>query len=215
MRSPRTRLAAPAMLLPALSLLLVACQPQATQAPTTPAAAAPAAPAAAPVDLVARGEYLVRIAGCNDCYTAAYAEKQGKVPKEQWLTGSPLGFHGPWGTTYASNLRLRMQNFSEDEWLAYSANLRTRPIMPDFAVRDMTEEDRRALYRFIRGLGPARFASAGGAAPAPDPSLAAYGPGAATSPGRRGGRARTQRSLKPVPGRVGRAASKAYNFGTL
>ena len=45
MRSPRTRLAAPAMLLPALSLLLVACQPQATQAPTTPAAAAPAAPA--------------------------------------------------------------------------------------------------------------------------------------------------------------------------
>ena len=53
------------------------------------------------------------------------------------------------------NLRLRMQNFSEDEWLAYSANLRTRPIMPDFAVRDMTEEDRRALYRFIRGLGPA------------------------------------------------------------
>ena len=48
-----------------------------------------------------------------------------------------------------------MQNFSEDEWLAYSANLRTRPIMPDFAVRDMTEEDRRALYRFIRGLGPA------------------------------------------------------------
>ena len=77
------------------------------------------------------------------------------MPKEQWLTGSPLGFHGPWGTTYASNLRLRMQNFSEDEWLAYSANLRTRPIMPDFAVRDMTEEDRRALYRFIRGLGPA------------------------------------------------------------
>ena len=155
MRSLRTRLAAPAMLLPALSLLLVACQPQATQATTTPAAAAPAAPAAAPVDLVARGEYLVRIAGCNDCHTAAYAEKQGKVPKEQWLTGSPLGFHGPWGTTYASNLRLRMQNFSEDEWLAYSANLRTRPIMPDFAVRDMTEEDRRALYRFIRGLGPA------------------------------------------------------------
>ena len=155
MRSLCTRLAVPATLLPALSLLLVACQPQATQAPTTPAAAAQAAPAAAPVDLVARGEYLVRIAGCNDCHTAAYAENQGKVPKEQWLTGSPLGFHGPWGTTYASNLRLRMQDFSEDEWLAYSANLRTRPIMPDFAVRDMTEEDRRALYRFIRGLGPA------------------------------------------------------------
>ena len=172
MRSPRTRLAVPATLLPALSLLLVACQPQATQAPTTsPAAAATAAPAAAPVDLVARGEYLVRIAGCNDCHTAAYAENQGKVPKEQWLTGSPLGFHGPWGTTYASNLRLRMQDFSEDEWLAYSANLRTRPIMPDFAVRDMTEEDRRALYRFIRGLGPAGSPAPAALPPGQTPAL--------------------------------------------
>ena len=128
------------------------------------ACSAPAAPettAAKPAglsseaELLARGEYLVRIAGCNDCHTPAYAENQGKVPKEHWLTGSPLGFNGPWGTTYPTNLRLRMQDFSEDEWLAYSANLRTRPLMPDFAVRDMTEDDRRALYRFIHGLGPA------------------------------------------------------------
>jgi hypothetical protein len=42
----------------------------------------------------------------------------------------------------------------EAQWLEYSANLRTRPIMPDFAVRAMTEEDRRAIYRFVRSLGP-------------------------------------------------------------
>ncbi|WP_372014709.1 cytochrome C [Pseudoxanthomonas sp. 10H] len=138
-----------AALLPAV---LAACQRDADGA----SGAAIAAPAAPPgVDLVARGEYLVRVAGCNDCHTPAYAQSQGNVPKDQWLVGSPLGFHGPWGTTYATNLRLRMQDFSEAQWLAYSANLRTRPIMPDFAVRDMTEEDRRALYRFIRGLGPA------------------------------------------------------------
>ena len=76
---------------------------------------------------------LVRIAGCNDCHTPAYGERGGEVPREEWLVGSPVGFSGPWGTTYASNLRLRMQDFSEDEWLAYSANLRTRPLMPDFA----------------------------------------------------------------------------------
>ena len=139
--------------LPVVPLLLAACQPAATTAPTPPPAPAPAA---ATVDLVARGEYLVRIAGCNDCHTAGYAEQQGQLPKEQWLTGSaPLGFQGPWGTTFASNLRLRMQDLSEEQWLEYSAHLRTRPIMPDFAVRDMSEEDRRALYRFIRSLGPA------------------------------------------------------------
>ncbi|KAF1691186.1 cytochrome C [Pseudoxanthomonas koreensis] len=132
-----------------------ACQPAATA--TVPVAAATPAAAAAPaVDLVARGEYLVRIAGCNDCHTAGYAERQGQVPKEQWLTGSaPLGYNGPWGTTYATNLRLRMQEMDEAQWLEYSAHLRARPIMPDFALREMTEEDRRALYRFIRGLGPA------------------------------------------------------------
>jgi mono/diheme cytochrome c family protein len=141
-------------LLPVLPLLLAACQPAADTAPTAPAAQVTATASAD--DLLARGEYLVRIAGCNDCHTAGYAERQGQVPREEWLTGSaPLGFQGPWGTTFASNLRLRMHELSEDQWLEYSAHLRTRPIMPDFAVRDMSEEDRRALYRFIHSLGPA------------------------------------------------------------
>jgi len=139
---PRTRLAL------SLPLLLAACQ-MTTQAPA-PVAAAPA------IDLVARGEYLVRMAGCNDCHTPGYGARAGDVPREQWLTGSaPMGFAGPWGTTYASNLRLRMQDFSEEQWLEYSAHLQTRPLMPWYELRAMTEEDRRALYRFIRSLGPA------------------------------------------------------------
>ncbi len=114
------------------------------------------AAAAAPSDaeLLARGEYLVRIAGCNDCHTAAYAERQGEVDKAEWLMGSPLGYRGPWGTTYAANLRSRLAKMDEAQWLDYSAKLRTRPLMPDFALRAMSEEDRRALYRFIRSLGP-------------------------------------------------------------
>lgn len=48
-----------------------------------------------------------------------------------------------------------MQDMSEAQWLEYSAHLRARPIMPDFALRAMSEDDRRALYHFIRGLGPA------------------------------------------------------------
>ena len=116
------------------------------------AAVAVAAPA---VDLVARGEYLVKTTGCNDCHTAGYAEQQGIVDKAQWLAGSPLGYSGPWGTTYAANLRLRLQEMDEAQWLEHSATLRTRPIMPDFSLRAMSEEDRRAIYRFVRSLGPA------------------------------------------------------------
>src|SRR5262245_19163636 len=63
-----------------------------------------------------RGRYLVSIAGCNDCHTPGYAMSGGKVPEKQWLTGDQLGWQGPWGTTYPSNLRLYMQIVSEAEW---------------------------------------------------------------------------------------------------
>lgn len=139
---------APAVLL----LLLPACQRAPDAAAVAPAALASAATAAEP-DLIARGEYLVRISGCNDCHTAGYPEAQGNIEKAQWLTGSPVGFRGPWGTTYAANLRMKLADMDEAQWLDYSGKLRTRPMMPDFAVRAMSEDDRRALYRFIRSLG--------------------------------------------------------------
>lgn len=140
---PRTLLAA------LLLALLSACTAPARQTTTAPPAAANQE-----ADLVARGEYLVRIAGCNDCHTPAYGERSGDVPRETWLTGSPLGFSGPWGTTYPANLRLKAAEMDEAGWLQYTGTLHTRPLMPDYNVRDMTEEDRRALYRFIRSLGP-------------------------------------------------------------
>lgn len=141
-------------------LMLGGCQARAGK-PDATAVSAAAAKVETASEVVARGEYLVRVGGCNDCHTAGYAERQGEVPTTQWLTGSPLGYHGPWGTTYASNLRLRMQEMTEAQWLAYSGSLRTRPIMPDFTLRAMNEADRLAIYRFVRSLGPA-----GEAAPA-------------------------------------------------
>ena len=142
-----------ALLVPAVAALaMTACQ-QAPQADAAPSAAAHAA-GPSDADLLARGEYLVRIGGCNDCHTPGYAESGGNVPKPQWLVGTPLGWHGPWGTTYPANLRLKVQDMDEAKWMDYSANLHTRPPMPDFAIRTMTEEDRRAIYRFVRSLGP-------------------------------------------------------------
>jgi len=102
-----------------------------------------------------RGRYLVQLGGCNDCHTAGYAPSGGKVPEAQWLLGDALGWHGPWGTTYATNLRLYMQDLTEDQWVKKAKTLNARPPMPWFNVRDMTTGDLRAMYRYIRSLGPA------------------------------------------------------------
>jgi mono/diheme cytochrome c family protein len=105
--------------------------------------------------LVARGRYLVEIGGCNDCHTPGYAPTGGKVPESQWLVGDRLGWHGPWGTSYPANLRLLFQDLTEEQWLKKAKTMVTRPPMPWFDVRAMSATDLKALYRYIRHLGPA------------------------------------------------------------
>ena len=106
-------------------------------------------------DSIERGRYLVKITGCNDCHTADYAQTGGKVPEAQWLVGDQLGWRGPWGTTYPSNLRLYMQALSEDQWKKMAKSIKLRPPMPWYSLRDMTEQDLSSIYQFIRHLGPA------------------------------------------------------------
>ncbi len=102
-----------------------------------------------------RGRYVAKIAGCNDCHTPGYAQSGGQVPEAQWLTGDTLGWSGPWGTTYPANLRLVVAGMSEQEWVQRARTAQYRPPMPWFNLRDMGESDLRALYRYIRSLGPA------------------------------------------------------------
>jgi len=119
-----------------------------------PAAAALAADTALDRSQVARGRYVVSTSGCNDCHTPGYPESGGKLPESQWLTGSSMGWQGAWGTTYPANLRLLMQGLTAEEWLA-RARKPLRPPMPWFNLRDMSDSDLRAVYAFIRSLGPA------------------------------------------------------------
>jgi len=104
---------------------------------------------------VERGKYLVKFGGCNDCHTPGYLMSEGKVPEQQWLTGDSFGWSGPWGTTYASNLRNKLNELSEDEWLSFARQLKARPPMPWFTLNQLEEDDLRSIYRFIRSLGPA------------------------------------------------------------
>ena len=100
----------------------------------------------------------MRIAGCNDCHTPGYRVKAGNVDESYWLTGHRLGWQGPWGTTYASNLRLTMQRMTLTEWLQ-NARQPKKPPMPWFALRDMTDEDLASIYHYVRALGPAGTAA--------------------------------------------------------
>ncbi len=103
---------------------------------------------------VARGRYVVMIAGCNDCHTVGFTESGGKTPEREWLTGSPVGWRGPWGTTYAANIRMLLENLSEDGWVSWARTAQTQPPMPYWALNAMHDDDLRAMYRFIRSLGP-------------------------------------------------------------
>lgn len=104
---------------------------------------------------VARGRYLAIVGGCNDCHTAGYAPSAGQVPEAQWLLGDGVvGFRGPWGTTYAPNLRKVAASMSETEWVRFVRALEARPPMPWFTLNQWKEVDLRALYRYVRHLGP-------------------------------------------------------------
>jgi len=125
-----------------------------------PAAAETGKPAArtqaVSAQTIARGKYMVQTGHCNNCHTAGYTRKEGDVPENERLLGSaPLGYRGPWGTTYASNLRLTVQNFTQTQWVKYAKAIQPRPPMPWWSLRDTTDQDLGAMYQYIKQLGPA------------------------------------------------------------
>jgi len=138
-------------------LALSACQPGGAATKSDDPAdgagvnAAPHLVASSPVEA---GRYLVIVGGCNDCHTETYLQTGGDVPEEAWLAGSSLGWRGPWGTTYPPNLRLRVQEWTEDAFVQTIHERKALPPMPWVNVNQMSEQDARAVYRYIRSLGP-------------------------------------------------------------
>lgn len=113
------------------------------------------APKGADRTLVDRGRYLVKIAGCNDCHTPGYMQAAGKVDEKLWLTGDSFGWRGPWGTTYATNLRLYAQNMTPQQWVQQMRTMQPRPPMPFFNVQAMSEPDLKAIHAYLKAMGPA------------------------------------------------------------
>lgn len=120
-----------------------------------PAAAGPAQPYVAAADPIAAGRYLTVIGGCNDCHTPSWDPSFGQTPEAERLTGSPVGFQGPWGTSYPANLRLSVRESSMEQWKRMIRDRRSNPPMPWMNLHQMNDADLSAIYTYIRSLGPA------------------------------------------------------------
>ena len=156
-----------------------------SQAVTGPAAA-PAANAA----MVERGAYLVRTMGCNDCHTPWKMGPKGPEPDmSRALTGHPadvvmppppalppgpwlwLGaatntaFAGPWGVSFAANLRpdpeTGLGRWTEAMFIQAMRTGRHEgkgrkilPPMPYFMIGALNDDDIRALFAYLQSLPP-------------------------------------------------------------
>jgi mono/diheme cytochrome c family protein len=118
-------------------------------------AATTAPPTAAERGVLERGRFLVTYGGCNECHTPGWVESDGRLPASRWMTGSTVGFRGPWGTIYPANVRLWFRESSEADWLHAVETRGGHPPMKWTDLRALSIADRRAIYRFIRSLGPA------------------------------------------------------------
>jgi hypothetical protein len=103
---------------------------------------------------VEKGRFLIKKLGCNDCHTNGYLKSKGNIPENKWLTGDTIGWRGPLGTSYGANLRLLIDSFKEEEWVKKAKTLKSRPPMPHPILNAMSDEDLKAIYWFIRYLGP-------------------------------------------------------------
>ena len=137
----------------------------------SPQTTSPKVSAASDIDA---GRYIVTVGGCNDCHTPNWFETDGAVPESQWLVGSPIGWRGPWGTPYASNLRLFVQDLSEDAFVQTLATRKARPPMPWMNMNRLSAADARQLYRFIRSLGAAGERMPLAIAPGVEPATAYF-----------------------------------------
>jgi mono/diheme cytochrome c family protein len=127
------------------------------------------APGALAAD-VARGKYLVSIAGCNDCHTPGYFF--GKADESRYLGGSDVGFEIPnLGIFHGPNLtpdkETGLGGWTDEQIVtAFTTGKRPdgrelAPVMPWRAFANFSKEDVAAIVAFLRTLPPVHNKVAG------------------------------------------------------
>jgi len=113
-------------------------------------------------DPVARGRYLTTIIGCNDCHTPGYF--YGAPDTTRLLSGSELGWKGPWGVSYPRNLTPEPQTgigaWSESD-IVTAIRTGKRPdgriLLPPMPWPDLaalSDDDAMAIAKYLKTLPP-------------------------------------------------------------
>lgn len=129
----------------------------------TPPADESRAPASADTLATAHhGAYLATAMGCHDCHTPGALF--GKPDFQRTLAGSELGWSGPWGVSYASNLTpdpvTGIGAWTEDQIvLALRTGKRPdgtdlRPPMPWPNAATLTNRDVHSLAKYLKSIVP-------------------------------------------------------------
>jgi cytochrome c553 len=128
---------------------------------STQQAGAPAGGAMTAEQKIARGKLISWYAGCNDCHTPGTF--YGTPDTTRLLSGSELGWAGPWGVTYPRNLTpdsTGLAAWSEEQIVtAFRTGHRPDgspllPPMPWPAYAHMPDDEAYALAAYLKSLPP-------------------------------------------------------------
>jgi mono/diheme cytochrome c family protein len=116
-------------------------------------------PAPELADPVKRGEYLVRLANCASCHTPS--DQMGRpIQGLEFAGGFVLA--GPWGRVASANITPDPSGISYYDEALFLRVMRTghvgaRPlnsVMPWGYYRNMTDEDLKSIFAYVRALKP-------------------------------------------------------------
>ncbi|HSQ58998.1 MAG TPA: cytochrome c [Acidobacteriota bacterium] len=115
-------------------------------------------------ELIARGKQISYSSACHDCHTPGGL--YGNPDSTRAMSGSELGWEGPWGVTYPRNLtpdpETGIASWTEEEIVrAFRTGIRPdgSPILPPMpwpVYARMSDEDAYALAAYIKSLVPIR-----------------------------------------------------------
>ena len=112
---------------------------------------------------VKHGWYLVRIAQCNDCHTPN--DEQGN-PRTDMMFAGGARMKGAWGDVVTPNITPDPSGISHYDEVMFIKTIRTgrasggvrqlNPLMPYSYFRNMTDEDLKAIFAYLRIVKPVR-----------------------------------------------------------
>jgi mono/diheme cytochrome c family protein len=126
------------------------------------------------------GRHLTVITGCTDCHTPGTF--YGTPDMSRNLSGSELGWTGPWGTTYPSNLTPDMEtglgSWTEEQLVtAFRTGKRPdgSPVLPPMPWPNyayLTDEEAYAIAAYLKSIPPVKHAKVATLPPGARPASA-------------------------------------------